>query len=219
MPAKILLNPSQVEKLISAYVDERDNISNISRRFDITQKVVRRVLKENDIKFDGLKNRFYRVLTEETRKKIGTTLTGQPSPTKGIKHGIERKIKNIETNYKFKNYSLKEFTNYDKLKFISHWIAHKGYSKNGEKYIYDFIKKFYYDERFNKIYDNWINNKSKWSLPTLDHKISISQGEAEDLDNLQIMTWFENRAKAEMTDDEWNLFKRETKTTSNLFYE
>jgi hypothetical protein len=31
-------------------------------------------------------------------------------------------------------------------------------------------------------------------------------------------TWFENRAKAEMTLDEWYMFKVDTGTESNLFY-
>lgn len=32
------------------------------------------------------------------------------------------------------------------------------------------------------------------------------------------LTWFENRAKAEMNQDEWDYFKINTNTKSELFY-
>jgi hypothetical protein len=37
------------------------------------------------------------------------------------------------------------------------------------------------------------------------------------LDNLCFLTWFENRAKADMSADEWAAFRRQTNTTSDLF--
>jgi len=37
------------------------------------------------------------------------------------------------------------------------------------------------------------------------------------LDNLRFITWFENRAKAEMNLQEWNKFKKTTNTKSDLF--
>ena len=42
-------------------------------------------------------------------------------------------------------------------------------------------------------------------------------GENWNLNNLQFLTWFENRAKAEMNQDEWEEFKRNTNTRSDLF--
>ena len=38
-----------------------------------------------------------------------------------------------------------------------------------------------------------------------------------DLDNIQFLTWFENRAKAEMSQQEWDIFKKKTNTKSDLF--
>ena len=39
----------------------------------------------------------------------------------------------------------------------------------------------------------------------------------EDIDNLQFLTLFENLAKRDMTESEWDTFKRETNTNSDLF--
>jgi 5-methylcytosine-specific restriction endonuclease McrA len=68
------------------------------------------------------------------------------------------------------------------------------------------------------MYNSWNNNKGKWNIPTLDHIIPLSRGgDFFDLDNIQILTWFENRAKAEMTQKEWEDFKIITSTKSDLF--
>ena len=39
-------------------------------------------------------------------------------------------------------------------------------------------------------------------MPSLDHIIPISRGGSWELDNLQIISWFENRAKCDMTQQE-----------------
>ncbi len=51
----------------------------------------------------------------------------------------------------------------------------------------------------------------------LDHKIPISKGGTYDIENLQILTWFENRAKCDMTQEEWEKFKNKTNTESAYF--
>ena len=58
-----------------------------------------------------------------------------------------------------------------------------------------------------------------WAKPSLDHIIPISRGGSDCLDNLQILTVFENFSKRDLTMEEWNLFKKENKTTSNYFIE
>ena len=87
------------------------------------------------------------------------------------------------------------------------------------------VKYFYSDKQFNSIYDFWISNKNKdktyydWAKPSLDHKIPKSRGGTDQLNNLQILTVFENLAKRDMTWEEWNNFKKETKTHSDYFIE
>lgn len=115
---------------------------------------------------------------------------------------------------------LSVYSNFQKLKHLTRVL-----SKRKEFLGYDdavrkaFLDTFYFDQRFDSIYDKWIaSGKNKWYYPTLDHKTPLSRGGGWELENLHYMTWFENRAKAEMTLDEWEQFKQTTNTKSDLFW-
>ena len=64
-----------------------------------------------------------------------------------------------------------------------------------------------------------MGNKLTKKNVTLDHIIPKSRGGTNELNNLQILTVFENLAKRDMTQEEWNNFKKETKTHSDYFIE
>ena len=218
MPKKFQFSDKETTEIINLYTIDRDNIKNISRKFGVGPKVIRRLLIENNIEFDGIKNRFYRVLTKEHRDKISKSLIGKISTRKGNKMSFSQRIKNSESQLGFQNFSLIEFNDYEKFRFIMKWVGRYRMSRMGEEYVYIFIKKIYNDNRFNTIYNLWNNNKNKWNIPTIDHIIPLSRsGDFFDIDNIQILTWFENRAKAEMTQKEWDDFKIITSTKSDLF--
>jgi len=218
MSKKLQFSEGETIDIINLYTIDRDNIKNISRKFGVGPKVIRRLLIENNIDLDGIKNRFYRVLTKDHKDKISRSLIGKISGRKGNKMSFSQRIKNSEKQLGFQNFSLLEFNDYDKFRFIMKWVGRYRMSKNGEEYVYIFIKKIYHDEKFNLIYNLWNNNKGKWNRPTLDHIIPLSKGgDFFDIDNMQVLTWFENRAKAEMTQKEWEDFKIDTCTKSDLF--
>lgn len=103
------------------------------------------------------------------------------------------------------------------VRLTSKHMRHFGLNDEARK---AFLDRFYFDGQFNRIYDKWLaSGKSKWAFPSLDHKVSKFNGENWGLENLQFLTWLENRAKAEMNQDEWDRFKRETGTKSDLFIE
>lgn len=118
--------------------------------------------------------------------------------------------------------------NFEKFLLIHSILTNvtKGYYLNCSKEEYlNAIQYFYFNDQFNAIYDFWQNNKNKdktyydWAKPSIDHRIPQSRGGTNKLDNLQILTVFENLAKRDMTQEEWENFKKTTKTQSDYFVE
>ena len=69
--------------------------------------------------------------------------------------------------------------------------------------------KFYDDIQFNRIYKIWVDsNFEPYKRPSLDHIVPKAKGGTNDLENLQFLSWFENRCKNDMTQLEWNEIKK-----------
>ena len=57
-----------------------------------------------------------------------------------------------------------------------------------------------------------VKKQDRYSKPSLDHIIPKSKGgKLNDLDNLQFITWLENRIKNDLYIDEWNNIKNNIK--------
>lgn len=105
---------------------------------------------------------------------------------------------------------LMQFEDINKVKVLNRCISmrDKRWRMNTEWYK-EYLLKFYYDNQFNLIYKKWIElGKSYYLRPSIDHINPKAKWWENDLDNLQFLTWFENRCKNDMTQTEWNLLKK-----------
>jgi hypothetical protein len=162
----------------------------IALEFGTNHKLISRILKGQNIK---------------TRKPLN--LRGK----KKFECNNERLYNNMTTHLRF-DVSIEwlmQFKDFKKLKVLNSAITDRSgrWSVNTEWYK-DYLLKFYNDIQFNRIYEIWVNsNFEKYKKPSLDHIIPKAKGGTNDLSNLQFLSWFENRCKNDMTQDEWNLHK------------
>ena len=195
------------------------SLREVGRKFNIDHHRVKRVLKRNKVEI--VKENKKRELTEEHKNKISQSTKGRKAWNKGKTMGKEVLYKNMKAHLKY-DVSLewlKKYNDIEKLKFLNKTLTRKRVSKhfNTEKYK-KFIQKFYYDKQFNNIYKLWLEEgKSKYFKPSLDHIVPKSRGGGYKIENLQFLTWFENRTKNNMTMKEWVSFKKENNTKSDLF--
>ena len=124
---------------------------------------------------------------------------------------------------------LLEFEDFEKFLFVHKSLTHitdnyYGMDCDTQEYK-EAVKKLYLDEQFNAVYNFWISNQNRGKTfydlakPSIDHITPLSRGGTSHIDNLQILTVFENLAKRDMTQKEWEEFKQITNTTSNYFIE
>lgn len=178
----------------------------IATKYNTDHHRIKRILLKNNIETTRV-DRKRPPLTDEHRKKISEASKGRTSWCSGKKMPLEANYKNMMTHLQW-DVSLEWLQQYDfdKLKILNKMLSRKRDSDtfDTEKYM-RFIEKFYDSDGFNYSYDLYIkNNRNPWFRPSLDHVIPVSKGGTYDLENLQILTWAENRAKCNMNEQDWS---------------
>lgn len=213
----IIMKQIDEMELCEYYTSNLVALRDVSRKYDIDHHRVKRILLKHGV-YD--ETRFIPIIRdpESTKKGVETRIKkgSYVAHNKGKKASETQKRANMKSKMKT-DITLDEYDDYDRLLFLTRYLAkHKKHFDTDEKRK-EFLDKFYLDEQFNLIYSRWIKDKNKWLRPSLDHKNPQSNGGSFDLDNLHFLTWFENRAKADMTEDEWKEFRAQTNTHSDYF--
>ena len=177
-------------------------IKEISKLCNICRVNISRILKNEGVNVVKKTKPF----SEEHRNNISKGLMGKKNSL-GIKRTKMNNYKNMKNHLLFDVDLdwLCLFDDIDKLKFLNKIVSNIRRHNKNEYWETDFykkfIEKFYYDDKFNKIYNIWLNTKDSWKKPSIDH-INCDD-RSNDLNNFQFLTWFENRCKNNIPQSKW----------------
>jgi len=199
----------QEMEMVKMYTENRYTLRHLSEIFDIDHHRTKRILEKHNVEITPRKT--LKEYIDEHRWKISETSKGRKTWINVHNHTREAILKNMKAHLKYDvTYEwLNSFEDVQKLKYLNNSIKRKRDYNGFTSEIYvNFIEKFYNDKKFNNLYIKWITNKDKWIKPSLDHIIPKSKGGSLfDLNNLQFISWFENRSKVDINQNEWNKLK------------
>lgn len=175
----------------------------LAAMFGTSNHVVRRALRDAGVAVVPAKKP---PASLETRKKMSEAKKGVRPPWAGKPLSRDRLYGNMQSHLRFdvsKEWLL-QFEDFEKLKMLNAAIGHSERFPSETEWYRRYIERFYYDAQFNYVYLAWVvSDKDPWKRPSIDHIHPASQGGLGDLDNLQFLSWFENRCKNHLSQEVW----------------
>lgn len=196
------------EKILKAYIPHQTTLREVARKCGTDHHKVKRVLEKHGIIIVRGKKKF----SKEHRAAISNACKGRETWSAGKRMSKQSLYKNMAAHIRFDVSFrwLEKFPDIEKLKVLNRCVTNRSgrwKDMTTDEYKH-YIEKFYYDIQFNKIYQRWIESgKQKYLKPSVDHIVPKSSGGSNKIDNLQFLTWFENRCKNDMTQEAWNKMK------------
>ena len=196
------------------YVEEHAALRRIARMFGVSDRTVARHLRKMGVELDPstrirvpLTVEKKIAMTEKRKGKLGYW-QGKTMPKASLYKNMLNHIR-WDVTLEF----LAQFEDIERLKLLNSMVQHV-LSRPGCRETFNtenykrFILRFYDDENFIRQLAIYKQSGNKHDFPTLDHIIPLSRGGTNDLSNLQIISWFENHAKWDMTQDEYEIAKK-----------
>jgi hypothetical protein len=197
-----------IKEIVRLYVEEQWTLRMIAEKMATNHHMIKRILARAGVSVES-ERKTLKPYTDEHRRKVGIASLGRKTNL-GKKMPRTSLYKNMlaHLGYKVTLEWLLQYDDVEKLKYLNHSIARDRDRIGFTDTIYmAYIERFYYDANFNFLYERWLASSDKWQRPSLDHVTAKCKGGTCLIDNLQFLTWFENRAKMDMTHAEWQTVK------------
>jgi len=196
------------KEIVRLYEAERWTLRMIAEKFKTNHHLIRRRLEKAGVAIT--RRNTLKEITQAHKDNISKACKGRETWSKGKKMTRDHNLKNMKAHLKY-DVSLEwlnGFEDMEKLKYLNRSLSRRrdceGFTTETYK---QFIEKFYNDEKFNSLFEKWRITKDKWTKPSLDHVKAKCNGGTLLLDNLQFVSWLENRAKVDIDQDEWDSIK------------
>ena len=196
------------KKVLDTYVAGETSLRDVANACGTDHHRVKRILESHGVEIVRAKRKPF---TKEHREAISAATKGRSSWIKGKKATSEMIYKNMAAHLRFdvEWQWLSQFDDIEKLKTLNNCITSRsGRFGSDADWYKGYITKFWDCEQFNSVYSRWIKSgKETLKKPSLDHITPKAKGGTNELNNLQFLTWFENRCKNDMTQEDWDALK------------
>ena len=202
------------DAIVHQYTDTNWTLQRVADFFSTTRYKVRKILIRHGVALSAKGRR--PPVPQERRDKLRKANLGRKHPNVGKTRTSLHNYRNMHAHLRFSVGLdwLLQFDDFEKLKCLNRAISpktDKGVHRLGvltDEFYIAYIERFWNCPQFNQVYTKWVkNNKNHYGKPSLDHIIPLSSGGDATLDNLQFLSWFENRCKNDMTQAEWTHMK------------